>query len=151
MLIAVFTSGRFIVAITHFDEHYHRRHRSLPVEVQKKHITDGISDSIGIQFSPDNIVCVSGQMALCARQLCFTQNQDVMRDAEDYLRYCPEFGGPMGQDSKINERDFPQIVECLQKNSGILGFEKWYVINLWYWYLCTKSFFFSAYMHVCKL
>lgn len=124
MCIAVFTSGRFIVAITHFDEHYHRRHRSLPVEVQKNHIIDGINDAVGIQFSPRNIVCVSGQMALCARQLCFIHNRDVTRDADDYLRYCPEFSV---QDYRIDERDFPRVAEVLEQKSGILDFEEWYV------------------------
>ena len=127
MNIAVFTNGRFIVAITHFDEHYRKKHRSLPVELQKQHIVDGINAAVGINFPKHNIICVSGQMALCARQLCSTQNPDVVSEAEDYLRYCPGYGGPMGQDSKIDERSIPAIAECLEKNSCILTLEKWYV------------------------
>lgn len=120
----VFTSGRLIVAITHFDEHYRKKHKSLPVETQKQHIIDGIKAAVGIDFFEDNIICVSGQMALCSRELCFTQNDDVVRDAEDYMRYCPEFSGPMGQDSKIGTHT---IAECLEKKSGILDLEEWYV------------------------
>ena len=120
------------------------------MEVQKNHIVDGINDAVGIQFSPDNIVCVSGQMALCARQLCVTQNEHVIRDAEDYLRYSPEFSGPMGQDSKINDKDFPTIAKFLQKNSGILEFEKWYVYTS-YKIKIRLSFLFSAHKQVVTM
>ena len=124
---AVFGSGRFIVAITHFDEYHHKKRRSLPVEVQKQHVVDGIKAAVGIDFSKDNIICVSGQMALCGRLLrSSTQNLDVINEAEEYLKYCPDYSDPMGQDSKIDKRSIPAITECLERNSGILDLEKWY-------------------------
>ena len=126
---AVFTSGRFRVAITHFDEHHRKkRGRSLPVETQKQHIVDGINAAVGINFSKDNIICVSGQMGLCARLLRSAPNQDIANEAEEFLRYCPDphYNGPMGQGFRIDTRNIPAIADCLESNSGILDLEKWY-------------------------
>ena len=111
------------MAITHFDDHYRLKHRAIPVETLKRHVVDGIKNAVGIEFPESNIICVSGQMALCARQLGKTQNQEVVGDAEDYLRYCPEFSGPMGQDCKIHKDSFPAVAHCLEKKSGILDLE----------------------------
>ena len=114
------------MAITHFDEYYHKKRRSLAVDVQKQHIVDGIKAAVGVDFSKDSIICVSGQMALCARLLhSSTQNLDMMNEAEEYLKYCPDYCGPMGQDSKIDQRSIPVITEVLERNSGILDLEKW--------------------------
>ena len=94
--------------------------------MQKQHIIDGIKAAVGIEFSSDNIICVSGQMALCARLLhSLTQNLDLINEAEEFLKYCPDYSGPMGQDSKIDRRAISVIIECLERNSGILDLEKW--------------------------
>ena len=119
------------MAITHFDEYFHKKRRSLAVEIQKQHIIDGIKAAVGIEFSEKNIICVSGQMALCARLLhSLTQNSDVMNEAEEYLKYCPDYSGPMGQDSKLDRRNIPAISEVLERKSGILDLEKWYANNI---------------------
>ena len=98
------------------------------METQKQHIVDGINAAVGINFSKDNIICVSGQMGLCARLLRSTPNQDIADEAEEYLRYCrnPHYSGPMGQGFRIDTRNCAAIADCLESNSGILELEKWY-------------------------
>lgn len=117
----VFTSGRLIVAITHYDNHLKLRRRAIPEEKQKQQILDGIRAAVGVDFPQERIICVSGYMALCAHQLGKLHDEDIIREAEDYLRCCP-----MGQGfNKINEENIPVVAKHLLKHSGLTQLEEW--------------------------
>lgn len=130
---AFVTGGRIVFAVTKFDNSYTGYGEEPTLSDTKQHVKEGLVN-LGFDVPLDDIVPVSGQWALLARQLHPNSRQRDLRRAQGYVI---EFKGkqPNGEnedriDEQVHSMGVQNLAMELERASNILVLEERLVTGL---------------------